>query len=191
MEKKQIKKYLSEKKSYTCFDRVLEGYVNKDINYLLSNYHNVEIYYSLKQNKTIQLTYCKQNIYVTIDFFEKNYSVAVYPKGVSIERLEILFDDFEYSENFCIKQLIEEIDLKIENHPELKNIVKIRRKSTVFSIIAWISFCLPIIVWGGISIYCFVAEKTVSINPPLAICLTVIPLILWFVFDIMSKKERR
>lgn len=188
MGKKQIKNYLLEKKSYTCFDRVLEGYVNGKINNLLLDYNNVGIYYSLKQNKTIQLTYCKQNIYVIIDFFENNYSVAVYPKGVSIEKLEMLIENFEYSENFCIKQLIEEIDVKIKNHPELKNIVPVRRKSTVFSIIAWINFCLPIIVWISISIFCLVTEIKVSINPLLAICLTIIPLILWLVFDIKSKR---
>lgn len=188
--KRKIEKYLlsKEKIKYDNLDRILEMYLTGEIKKLLSEYFGIRIYPSFdKSGKTIQLNYNYNNIYVTIDFFEDNYNLVVYPSGISVDDYEKLCTDYDYQDDFDLKKLIEEIDSKIKNHPELKDTTLIEKKKKLYSLIAWISWCLPIIIVGIIAIYCFITEETIKGNVWWGIFFA-IPLIVGCIFDVKSKK---
>ena len=189
--KRKIENYLNSKDKieYSNLDRIFELYLSGDIKKLLSKYAGVGIYPTInKLGKTIQLNYNYHNIYVIIDFFEDKYNVVIYHAGINADELEKLFIDYDYQTNFSIEKLINEIDIKIKNHPKLKDITLIEKKKKIYSIIAWISLCLPIIICGSIALYCIIMEKSVKVNMWWGIFFIVIPLIVWFIFYIKSKR---
>lgn len=189
--KRKIENYLNSKDKieYSNLDRIFELYLSGDIKKLLSKYAGVGIYPTInKLGKTIQLNYNYHNIYVIIDFFEDKYNVVIYHAGINADELEKLFIDYDYQNNFSLEKLINEIDIKIKNHPKLKDITLIEKKKKIYSIIAWISLCLPIIICGSIALYCIITEKSVKVNMWWGIFFIVIPLIVWFIFYIKSKR---
>ena len=164
-------------------------YFNGELKKILSIYEGVKIYPSIYQDiKTIQLNYNFKNIYVTIDFFEDKYSVVIYDAETNAEELEKLSTDYAYPKNFNLEQLIKEIDEKIKKHPKLKDTSLIEKKKKTYSLIAWISLCLPILICGSIALYCVITENSIKGNLWLGIFFIVIPLIVWFVFDVKSKR---
>lgn len=189
--KRKIKNYLNSKDKieYSNLDRIFELYLSGDIKKLLSKYAGVGIYPTInKLGKTIQLNYNYHNIYVIIDFFEDKYNVVIYHAGINADELEKLFIDYDYQNNFSLEKLINEIDIKIKNNPKLKDITLIEKKKKIYSVIAWISLCLPIIICGSIALYCIITEKSVKVNMWWGIFFIVIPLIVWFIFYIKSKR---
>ncbi len=189
--KRKIENYLNSKDKieYSNLDRIFELYLSGDIKKLLSKYAGVGIYPTInKLGKTIQLNYNYHNIYVIIDFFEDKYNVVIYHAGINADELEKLFIDYDYQNNFSLEKLINEIDIKIKNHPKLKDITLIEKKKKIYSVIAWISLCLPIIICGSIALYCIITEKSVKVNMWWGIFFIVIPLIVWFIFYIKSKR---
>ncbi len=193
--KKKIKKYLlsKNKHEYSNLDQLLEIYLNNEIKYLLSNYERVNIYPSIckvkgKLEKTIQICFNYHNIYVVIDFFEDKYNLVIYPSGISVDDLEKLFIDYEYPDDFTLQKLIKNIDSQIKNHSKLRDTTLMKKKKKIFSLIAWVSLCLPIIVFGSLGIYCVVTESSLKIDKWWAIFLILIPLVVWFVFDIKAKR---
>lgn len=189
--KRKIENYLNSKDKieYSNLDRIFELYFSGDIKKLLSKYAGVGIYPTInKLGKTIQLNYNYHNIYVIIDFFEDKYNVVIYHAGINADELEKLFIDYDYQNNFSLEKLINEIDIKIKNHPKLKDITLIEKKKKIYSVIAWISLCLPIIICGSIALYCIITEKSVKVNMWWGIFFIVIPLIVWFIFYIKSKR---
>lgn len=189
--KRKIENYLNSKDKieYSNLDRIFELYLSEDIKKLLSKYAGVGIYPTInKLGKTIQLNYNYHNIYVIIDFFEDKYNVVIYHAGINADELEKLFIDYDYQNNFSLEKLINEIDIKIKNHPKLKDITLIEKKKKIYSVIAWISLCLPIIICGSIALYCIITEKSVKVNMWWGIFFIVIPLIVWFIFYIKSKR---
>lgn len=189
--KRKIENYLNSKDKieYSNLDRIFELYLSGDIKKLLSKYAGVGIYPTInKLGKTIQLNYNYHNIYVIIDFFEDKYNVVIYHAGINADELEKLFIDYDYQNNFSLEKLINEIDIKIKNLPKLKDITLIEKKKKIYSVIAWISLCLPIIICGSIALYCIITEKSVKVNMWWGIFFIVIPLIVWFIFYIKSKR---
>ena len=189
--KRKIENYLNSKDKieYSNLDRIFELYLSGDIKKLLSKYAGVGIYPTInKLGKTIQLNYNYHNIYVIIDFFEDKYNVVIYHAGINADELEKLFIDYDYQNNFSLEKLINEIDIKIKNHPKLKDITLIEKKKKIYSVIAWISLCLPIIICGSIALYCIITEKSVKVTMWWGIFFIVIPLIVWFIFYIKSKR---
>lgn len=189
--KRKKENYLNSKDKieYSNLDRIFELYLSGDIKKLLSKYAGVGIYPTInKLGKTIQLNYNYHNIYVIIDFFEDKYNVVIYHAGINADELEKLFIDYDYQNNFSLEKLINEIDIKIKNHPKLKDITLIEKKKKIYSVIAWISLCLPIIICGSIALYCIITEKSVKVNMWWGIFFIVIPLIVWFIFYIKSKR---
>lgn len=189
--KRKIENYLNskDKNEYTNLDRIFEMYFNGELKKILSIYEGVKIYPSIYQDiKTIQLNYNFKNIYVTIDFFEDKYSVVIYDAETNAEELEKLSTDYAYPKNFNLEQLIKEIDEKIKKHPKLKDTSLIEKKKKTYSLIAWISLCLPILICGSIALYCVITENSIKGNLWLGIFFIVIPLIVWFVFDVKSKR---
>lgn len=189
--KRKIENYLNskEKSEYDNLDKIFELYLNGNIKTLLSKYVGVGIYPTFnKLGKTIQLNYNCHNIYVIIDFFEDKYNVVVYHAGISVDDLEKLFIDYDYQDDFNLEKLINEVDDKIKNYPKLKDTTLIEKKKKIYSLIAWISLCLPIVIWGSIGLYCIITENTVKGNVWWGIFFIVIPLITWFIFDVKSKR---
>ena len=85
------------KKEYSNLDKIFELYLHGDIKKLLSKYSKVEIYPTInKLDKTIQLNYSYNNIYVIIDFFEDKYNVVIYHAGISNEEFKKLFTNYDY-----------------------------------------------------------------------------------------------
>lgn len=190
--KRKIAKYLETKKEnqYDNLDRILKIYLTGELKNLLSKYTRVGIYPSFgKDSKAIQLNYNFHNIYVIIDFFEDKYDVVVYHKGINIEDLEKLFIDYDYHEDFDIKNLIKQIDLSIKNHPELKDTTLIEKKKKLYYLIAWISWCSPIVICGILALYGFINEKTIKGNIGWGIFFIAIPLMIGCIFDVKSKRE--
>lgn len=189
--KRKIENYLNSKDKieYSNLDRIFELYLSGDIKKLLSKYAGVGIYPTINElGKTIQLNYNYHNIYVIIDFFEDKYNVVIYHAGINAEELEKLFIDYDYQNNFSLEKLINEIDIKIKNHPKLNDRTLIEKKKKIYSVIAWISLCLPIIICGSIALYCIITENSVKVNMWWGIFFIVIPLIVWFRFYIKSKR---
>jgi len=189
--KKRIKNYLSskEKRTYDNLDKILEMYLNGDIKKLLSTYAGVSIDPTInKYGKTVQINYNYHNIYVIVDFFDDKYNVVVYHAGISEDALEKLYIDYAYHEDFDLKMLIEEIDFKIKNHRKLKDTTSIEKKKKIYSLIAWISLFVPIVIFGGIGLYCVITKSTVQGDMWWGIFFIIIPLIMWSIFDVKSKK---
>lgn len=191
--KSTVTKYLEskEKSKYSDLDRILEMYVNGEIKTLLSKYAGVGIYPSFyKDSKTIQLNYNYNNIYVTIDFYEEKYSAVVYQAGIITDDLETLSNDYVYYDNFDLRILIEEIDGIIRNHPKLKDTSLIEKRRKVYSFIAGISLCLAIVINGSICLYCVITESVIKLNVWWSVCFIVIPLTVWFIFGVKSKRRK-
>lgn len=189
--KRKIKNYLNsiEKTQYTNLDRLFELYLSGEIKKVLSKYSGVSIHPIVnKSNRTIQLEYNYNNIYCTVEFFEDKYSVTVYYAGVSIEDLDKLSIDYDYQDNFNLEELINEIDEIIINHPQLKDTTLILKKKKIYSLIASISLWLPITMFGGISLYSIITDSVVQLNYLWGIFLIVIPIIIWFIFDVKSNR---
>ena len=189
--KRKIENYLNskDKNEYSNLDRIFEAYISEDIKKLLSKYDGVIISPIInKLGKTIQLNYNYHNIYVIIDFFEDKYNVVVYHAGINAEDLEKLFIDYEYPNDFNLEKLIKEIDEKIRNHPKLKDTTLIEKKKKIYILIAWINWCFPILVCGGIAIYVFTNDKTIKVDPIWAILFIALPLIIGCIFDVKSKR---
>ena len=189
--KRKIENYLNskDKNEYSNLDRIFEAYISEDIKKLLSKYDGVIISPIInKLGKTIQLNYNYHNIYVIIDFFENKYNVVVYHAGINVEDLEKLFIDYEYPNDFNLEKLIKEIDEKIRNHPKLKDTTLIEKKKKIYILIAWINWCFPILVCGGIAIYGFTNDKTIKFDPIWAILFIALPLIIGCIFDVKSKR---
>lgn len=188
--KRKIENYLNSKdeNEYSNLDRIFELYLSGDIKKLLSKYAGVGVYPTInKLGKTIQLNYNYHNIYVIIDFFEDKYNVVVYHAGINAKDLEKLFIDYEYPNDFNLEKLIKEIDEKIKNHPKLKDTTLIEKKRKIYTLIAWINWCFPILVCGGIAIYGFTNDKTIKVDPIWAILFIALPLIIGGIFDVKSK----
>ncbi len=189
--KRKISRYLNskEKCEYDNLDKIFELFLNGKIKELLSEYVGVGIYPSFnKLGKTIQLNYNYQNIYVIIDFFEDKYDIVVYYAGIKEEELEKLFIDYDYKNDFVLEKVIKEIDIKIKNHPKLKDTTLIEKKKKIYSTIAWSSLCLPLIICGSIGLYCVITKNDLKGNMWWGIFFIVIPLIVWIVFYVKSKK---
>ena len=187
----KIENYLNskDKNEYSNLDNIFELYLSGDIKKLLSKYVGVEVYPTInKLGKTLQLNYNYHNIYVIIDFFENKYNVVVYHAGINAEDLEKLFIDYDYQEDFNLEKLIEEIDEKIKNHPKLKDTTLIEKEKKIYILIAWISWCFPILVCGGIAIYGFTNDKIIKVDPIWAILFIALPLIIGCIFDVKSKR---
>ena len=189
--KRKIENYLNskEKNEYNNLDKILELYLSGDIKKILTQYAGVGIYPTInKFSKTIQLNYNYNNIYVIIDFFEDKYNVVIYHAGITADDLEKISVDYDYQDDFSLEKLIKENDEKIKNHPKLKDTTLIGKKKKTYTLIAWISWCLPILICVYVAIYGFINEKTIKVDPIWAILFIALPLIIGCIFDVKSKR---
>lgn len=191
--KRKIEHYLNtkEKSEYNNLDKIFKLYLSGDIKKLLSKYVGVSICPTInKLGKTIQLNYNYHNIYVIVDFFEEKYNIVVSYPGINEDDLDKFSIDYDYQNDFDLEKLIKQIDEKIKNHPKLKDTTLIEKKEKLYSLIAWISLYLPIVIWCGIGLYCVITESSVRGNIWWEIFFIVIPLIVWFTFSVKSKKTK-
>lgn len=153
----------------------------------MSDYSGVGIYPTFnKLGKSIQLNYNYHNIYVAIDFLEDKYSVVIYNSGIEVEEVEKLFNEYDYRTDFSLEELINEIDMKIKNHPMLNDTTSIEKKKKLYSRIAWISLCVPFVIIGILAIF-LINKDSIQLNKWFIIFLAV-PVIIWLVFDAKSKR---
>ena len=191
--KRKIKKYLNskEKKEYNNLDKIFELYLNGDIEKILSKYSGVGIYPQFnKLGKSIQLTYNHHNIFVVMDFFDDKYNVVIYSTDMNLDDLDKFSFDYEYQDNFNLEELVNEIYITILNHPKFRDTALIDKKKKAYSIIAWISLCFPSVIFSGIGLYCIITESTVKGNVWWLLFFIIIPLIVWFIFDVKSKRAK-
>lgn len=191
--KRKLKKYLQTKQTcnYSSLDKLFVSYLSGEIKNLLSKYDDVNIYPRLSNDcNTIQLSYSYNNIHIGIDFFENNYDVVIYHTGISIDEFEKSFIKYNYNECFNLKALIESIDKKIKNHPELKDIPRMKKKRRVCFLIARISFSIPIITFFGIALYVVITKKTLYLGPRYVLVI-IIPLCIWFIFYTMGHRLKK
>ena len=189
--KSKIENYLNskDKNEYSNLDRIFGLYLSGDIKKLLFKYAGVEVYPTInKLGKTIQLNYHYHNIYVIIDFFEDKYNVVVYHAGTNINDFEKLCIDYEYPDDFNLEELIKEIDKKIKSHPKLKDTTLIEKKKKIYNLIAWLSWCFPIMVCVGIAIYGFINDKTIKVDSTWTIIFIALPLIIGCIFEVLSRR---
>lgn len=189
--KKRIKTYLESKETsqYNDFDKILERYLSGELERIVSTYEEAAVYPSFNKDcKTIQLKYRYNNIYVVIDFFEDKYNVVVYHAGIDPNELQKLFIDYTYEDQFDLKTLIKRIDGNIKNHPNLKDMSLMEKKKKIYSLIAWISFCVPIVLFGSIALYVVITERSVQLNEWWMVFFLVVPFIVWLVYDLKAKR---
>ncbi len=174
--------------NYNDLDNIYDMYASGIINKLLSHYENVHIYPSLdKKNKTIQIHYSYNNINVGIDFFENDYDVVMYYSGITPKELDKLFVKYKYQKDFSLEYLIKKLDNQIKNHPKLKNMSKDQKKKKMYSMIAWINFSIPMVTMSLMALYVFITGNSIQAGPYFAFIIF-IPLLMWFIFDIKSRK---
>ena len=85
-----------------------------------------------------------------------------------------------------LEELINEIDMKIKNHPMLNDTTSIEKKKKLYSRIAWISLCVPFVIIGILAIF-LIYKDSIQLNKWFIIFLAV-PVIIWLVFDAKSKR---
>lgn len=69
-----------------------------------------------------------------------------------------------------------------------ESITLIEKKKKLYALIAWISWCLPIVICGSIAIYGFINKETIKGNIWWGIFFIAIPLIVGCIFDLKSKR---
>ena len=121
-------------------------------------------------------------------FFEDKYNVEIYHAGVSANDLEKLSVDYDYQDGFNLEKLIQEIDEKIKKHPQSKDTTLMEKKKKLYATIAWISWCLPILICGGSAIYGVITEVSIKVDAIWAVIFIVVPLMVGSVFDLKSKR---
>jgi len=189
--KKKIWKYLSSKKieSYSKLDNIFKMYFNDELMLLLSEYDDVEIFPSLNKNhKTIQINFTFQNIITTIDFMEEQFNYVIYPIGIDPYELDKLFIDCSYSEGFDLKTFFLELNEKIRNHKDLRDISSEKRRKKKYRIISTICFFIPLIWIGVMALYVFFLGDEIQLDFWWLLFLLIIPLVLWTIFDKKSVK---
>lgn len=189
--KKRIQNYLSSKETeqHTALDRVFEAYLNGEIKTLLLHYDSVGIYPSFgKREKSFQIQYQYHNICVIIDFFENSYNMVIYPEGAEVDEFERLSTDYNYSDDFTVKQLLQEVDTKIKQHPKLRNTATRKKKKKLYSLFSWISFLFPIFVFGCLALYYAITGTKIVIERSWGILLFLISWTVCIVFEVKSKR---
>lgn len=189
--KKRIEKYLSSKEigAYTKLDYIFKMYLDGTLKRILANYSNVKIFPTLnKKYKTMSINYTFQNITTTIDFEEDKYRYIIYPSGTDFEELNKMFIDSNYTDDFVLDNLIEKLDCEIRNHKNLKNIKIEEDKRKKYSLISTLSMLIPVILICIIALYVIIFGNEIKLNCWWLIVLVIIPLIIWIIFSIKSKK---
>ena len=189
--KRKIEKYLNSKgnSEYSDLEKIFEMYLSGNIKKLLSKYDGVGIYPTInKLGKTIQVSYHYHNIFVVMDFFEDKYDIAIYPADTTADDVEKLCVVFEYPSDFNLERVISEVDGKIKNHPKLKDTTLIEKKKKAYSLISRISLCFSALFCGSIGLYCAITGNRIEVNLWWVMFFIVIPVVVWFIFDVKSKR---
>ena len=119
---------------------------------------------------------------------EDEYSYVTYSTGTKIEKLEKLFVDCSYSDDFEFEALIKELDSKIKKHKERKDNTLDKKRKKKYSIIATMCMSFSIITISVIALYVIITDSEIQLNFWWFIVLVIIPLILWSIFDMKSNK---
>lgn len=167
-------------------DKIFRLYSSEKVNKSLAKQLGAKVSSTIdKLRDCVQLNYNYNEIFVTIDFFEDKYNVHV-QNAISEDVLDLL--SINYEEDLSLEKVISEINEKIKNHPKLKAVLLIEKKKKLYSTIAWISLCLSILFLSGIALYSIITKDNAKGNIWWSLFFVVIPLIVWFVFDVKFKR---
>ena len=190
--KKRIGKYLSSKEaiSYSQVDIILKMFVDGKIEKELEKYkfYDIEIFPSINKQygNTIQINFKLYNLVATIDFSEDGYEYNIYSIGCSFEQVRGNFIHCCYSEDFSVFDLFEQIlNLMLES-PSLAKSTKLTINKK-YKTIASICFFVPCVAIGMLALYVILSKRAIALTPWFLLVI-VIPLVIWSVFDIKSKR---
>lgn len=191
----KIKEYLSSKEndSYTHLDKIIKMHIDGEIENELSKYelHDIEIFTRIKKRlgNTLQLNFKYYNLVCTIDFTDERYTYVIYPIGASFEEIENQFINCEYANDFSINKLIFLIFNFMKENSNLRDNTKLKNMQKKYKTIANIFLLIPWVVIVPVSVYVFITKASIQLNQWFLLII-IIPLVLWFIFDVKSKGSK-
>ncbi len=187
---KKVIKYLSNKHNYTFLDKILLFYLNAQLEKLLidNNATDIEIYPSIKKEKSIQIYFKYYNMFVIFDFKENYYEYCKYDSNCSPRELEQSIVKTQYHDEFAINNFIKEF-IKLIEQDERLNKSKILKKSKkkLYSVLSVISLIFPWILLGIILLCSYLIKKELKLGVWFGIII-ILSVTAWFIFDNKSKK---
>lgn len=186
--KKRLSYYLSKKNSsnYTTLDQIFI-YFNLGLleSFLIENkFKKIEQHVILSHKKFLQLNFIYYNLSIHLEFSEKGYSYLIKNKKASYMEGSI-FENL-YSDDFNIESFLLKLLENINAYPKLIKEENLNNKR-IIKYFKHISFWVSLLFIAFITIYYFVLDN--YIEPNGIFILLIIPLFIWFIYDIKSKHD--
>ena len=182
---KKIINYLSKKNNHTFLDKILLFYSNGELKKELINNNatEIEIYPSIKKEKSIQIYFKYFNIFAILDFKEDYYEYCKYDSSCSPLEIENSIVKSEYTDEFAIDIFINE-SIKLIDQDERLNKSKLFKKSKkkIYSVLSIISLIIPWIILGIIALCSYLMKKEIKLDVWFGI-ITILSIVAWFIFD--------
>lgn len=185
---KRLSYYLSKKvpSEYTTLDHIfiffnsgmLESFLNEN------KVRKVEHHIILSHKKYIQINFTYYNLSIHLEFSEKGYFYLIKEKKDSYMDGSIYEDEYSYV--FDIKTFLIKLFEDINSYPKLKKEENINNKR-VSKYFKHISFWISLLFIAFITIYYLVLDN--YIEPNGIFLLLIIPLFIWFIYDIKSNHD--
>ncbi len=156
----RLKKYLEAKpeSEYTLLDKFFRYHIDGRIKPYLKDCGCREIYITstLREPKTLDVSFIYQNMDITCFFFEKDYYYSIKKHTNIIDVSDISEEDDEsknehpYEENFSLERFFERLFDGAEKHPEFEDISEKLASKKKYELISF-AFAVITIALGGIS----------------------------------------
>ena len=193
---RKVSNYLNNKNKidYTCLDNILSFYHDGHFSGLLldNDFTQIEFFPSIRKNgNSIQINLNYYELCAILEFREEYYEYCVYKRGYSVEALKKSITKELYHSKFDIEIFMEHFIKSIKNDARLSksNSIEIdgKNKKKLHVVISTISMLVPVFVITLFAICVYVFGEPIRLNWWFLFVIT-IPLIVWFGFDIKSKK---
>ena len=122
-----------------------------------------------------------------MEFHEEYYEHCKYEKCCSAIELEQGIIKEDYNEQFDVRIFINSCIESLKKDTRLIIDKKQNKKKKIYRIISTISFCIPSAVIVPLVIYALIVKQPIQLGGWLVLVI-LIPLIVWFIFDIKSIK---
>lgn len=193
---RKVSKYLNskDKLAYSCLDNILSYYLNGELECLLLDRQmsRIGIFPSIsKTGNSIQVCFDYYNMSAILLFSERYFEYCLFEAEWSADEIERSIIKEQYSRDFDIQAFIINYTNTLKNDSRLtvrQNApAQDNNKKKIFYVISEVSLCVPFVIICLLAIYVFVLNKTIVLNEWFLL-LIIIPLIMWFVFFIKSRK---
>ena len=170
MKKKALEYLKSKQDNNTFFDKVLYFYANEGLsNFLINNCAtDIEISYSIKEEKSLFVSFNYYNVFAVLYFKEEYYEYCVCKSGCSPQELEKNIIKKGYDDKFDIAIFIENFIKNIESNEMFEKIKNfndvIQSRKKLYSIISIVSFLSPWIILGIIALLSHIMNQEIIIN---------------------------